>query len=346
MTAHSDQMLPLIEALIRYQYAANAGLPLAEFDRVSVEGYRVHPDLLRLFVDRREGVLAVLESELDDVRRSSREGLVRLFATSTQAYLHRNNQFVTLSKQDRQALDIIYTAYLEEMVRIVAEERDEAEAAQLLYQMVDAHLRRLQAFVARLGAAHSHGGTSLIDASVVCEEYPAPLQLAVLGVDPAQLCEPILDVGCGSRGLLVAHLRALGLDAYGLDRRVEPTEGLQEADWLEYPLSPSTWGTIVSHMAFSNHFLFHHLYKRGTPEAYAVRYMALLRALQVGGTLHYTPGLPFIERLLPRDEFRVERRDVPAARQSPIHAAYGRILGDGNGLGDGVLYATRVVRLA
>ncbi|NLG49667.1 MAG: class I SAM-dependent methyltransferase [Chloroflexi bacterium] len=346
LIAHSDQMLPLIETLIRYQYAANAGLPLAEFERANVEGYRVHPDLLRLFVDRREGVLAVLESELNDVHRSSREGLVRLFVTSTQTYLHRNNQFITLSKQDREALNIIYTAYLEEMVRMVTEERDEAEVAQLLYQTVDAHLHRLQAFVARLGAAHSEGGTSLLDASVVCEEYPVPLQLDVLGLGPDQLREPILDVGCGSRGLLVAHLRALGLEAYGIDRQIEPAEGLYEADWLEYPLAPSTWGTILSHMAFSNHFLFHHLYKRGTPEAYARRYMELLRGLQVGGMLLYTPGLPFIERLLPPDEFQVERHNVPAARQSPIHAAYGRILGNANGLGGGVLYAARVVRRA
>ena len=67
----------------------------------------------------------------------------------------------------------------------------------------------------------------------------------------------------------VAHLRGLGLQAFGIDRLVVPSEHLAEADWLEYRFPAATWGTIISHLAFSNHFIFHHLYKKGTPAAYA-----------------------------------------------------------------------------
>jgi hypothetical protein len=52
-------------------------------------------------------------------------------------------------------------------------------------------------------------------------EYSADLQLELLGIDTATIKQPILDIGCGSQANLVGHLRSLGLEAYGIDRRLE-----------------------------------------------------------------------------------------------------------------------------
>ena len=62
--------------------------------------------------------------------------------------------------------------------------------------------------------------------------------------------------------------------------------------------SAATQETIVSHQAFSTHFLFHHTHSEEQALAMAERMMAILRGLRMGGTFVYTPGLPFIEPLL------------------------------------------------
>jgi hypothetical protein len=125
-------------------------------------------------------------------------------------------------------------------------------------------------------------------------------------MDVATLIEPVLDVGCGSQSYLVHHLRSMGLDAYGLDRDVESAPFLINLDWLHFSFGVCCWGTIVSHMAFSNHFLFHHQYVYGIPEHFAYKYKEMLDALRVGGMMYYAPSLPFIEQVLPA-HFAVER---------------------------------------
>jgi hypothetical protein len=124
------------------------------------------------------------------------------------------------------------------------------------------------------------------------------------------MAEPILDLGCGEHARLVRYLRRHDLQAIGLDRVATEEEHALTADWFAVEQPPRTWGTIISHLAFSRQFLHHHL--RGGPdaEAYARLYMQLLRSLRPGGSLVYTPGLPFIEALLPAERYRVARRRI------------------------------------
>lgn len=88
-------------------------------------------------------------------------------------------------------------------------------------------------------------------------------------------------------------------------------------------------------MAFSNHFIFHHWYKNGNPEPYARQYMAILASLLPGGAFYYSPGLPFIEDLLPAERYKVIRRKVAGARY--VRSSFSEI-------GDEDLYTTQVTR--
>jgi hypothetical protein len=133
---------------------------------------------------------------------------------------------------------------------------------------------------------------------IPCEEYTPELQSKLLGLDIADLQEPLLDVGCGSEARLVTYLRSLGVEAYGIDRLAETGTGVNSGDWLETTFEEGAWGTIVSHMAFSNHFMHHHLKADGNIRGYAHKYMELLRALRPGGNFIYSPCLPFMEDLL------------------------------------------------
>ncbi|WP_149094616.1 class I SAM-dependent methyltransferase [Paenibacillus terrae] len=142
---------------------------------------------------------------------------------------------------------------------------------------------------------------------IPCEEYTPELQAKLLGLDIARLQEPVLDVGCGSEARLVGYLRSLGIEAYGTDRLAEKVTGVTQGDWLETTFEEDAWGTIISHMAFSNHFIHHHLKADGNIHEYAHKYMELLRAIRPGGSFIYSPCLPFMEKLLDiRTGYQVE----------------------------------------
>lgn len=162
------------------------------------------------------------------------------------------------------------------------------------------HRAELAAFVrARFGATPRE---------VVCAEYSPELQLAVLGLAGARLAEPILDVGCGEQALLVGWLRARGLDATGLDRALRSELGRApgtDGDWLKFDYGRERYGSVLSHLGFTLHFLHHHLAQRDAAYDYARAYMAILGSLKPGGRFVYTPGLPFLEPLLERSMYRV-----------------------------------------
>ena len=140
---------------------------------------------------------------------------------------------------------------------------------------------------------------------VACSEYSAEFQIDILGIDVRKLMEPVLDIGSGSGGVLVKHLRKSGLDASGIDRFPNKNSHIEAADWLEYDYGIRKWGTIISNLGFSNHFNHHHLKEGGEFAAYAKKYMDILNSLKVNGSFHYGPGLPFIEKYLDKEKYRV-----------------------------------------
>ena len=149
-------------------------------------------------------------------------------------------------------------------------------------------------------------------ASITCSEYDAEFQLNILNINLEKIKEPILDLGCGSNAKLVYYLRRLGMEAYGIDRTIKNTlyAIAIKADWFEYELKPNYWGTIISHLSFTNHFRRNHFKKNGNHIAYVRKYMELLDSLKPGGEFYYTPDLPFIEQFLSSDSYIVEKNDI------------------------------------
>lgn len=122
--------------------------------------------------------------------------------------------------------------------------------------------------------------------------------MGILTIRVSSIKQPFLDVGCGQQARLVHFLRKNGIEAYGIDRNAQNVNYLQKANWLDYSFKPNTWGTIVSHMAFSNHFMHHHLRADGRYGVYAKKYMEMLKSLKLGGCFIYAPTLPFMEKIL------------------------------------------------
>jgi hypothetical protein len=140
---------------------------------------------------------------------------------------------------------------------------------------------------------------------VACSEYSAEIQMEILRVDPLQLLEPILDIGCGSKATLVKYLCDIGYEAYGFDRISDNAPNLENADWLNFEFGNRKWGTIISNQGFSNHFRHHHLRNDGDFISYSKKYVEIINSLKPGGSFHYAPGLPFIEQYLDPSKFNI-----------------------------------------
>lgn len=212
-------------------------------------------------------------------------------------WLRRRNQFIELDAAALAQLDAVCAAGLRATATALASD-DPRAALRAVFRSVRAALGEF--VVDRLGAEPRE---------VVSGEYSAALQLEVLGLQLDTLGEPVLDVGCGPQATLVLALRAAGLQAEGIDRDAPATATV--ADWLQYAYGSDRWGAVISHLGFSLHLLHHHLAGRQAAFVHAEVYMQILRSLRVGGVFAYAPGLPFLERLLPRAQYEVTRGALP-----------------------------------
>lgn len=144
-------------------------------------------------------------------------------------------------------------------------------------------------------AVKMYSGDQEYAVPVACSEYPPDLQLSILNINLKQLIEPVLDIGCGRELNLVNFLRDNGIEAYGIDRFDNENPFYYKTDWLEYNFNIQKWGSLISNLGFSNHFIHHNKRSDGNFREYAQKYMEILNSLKTGGSFYYAPDLPFIE---------------------------------------------------
>lgn len=214
----------------------------------------------------------------------------------------RINQYYTFDKEDRQALRNLYT-------ELVANLKNRTSAADVIaeqhYQKLITWLKQTNPFAEQI---YSPKG-EMIEA-VACSEYSPDLQIEILDLDIKLVASPALDIGCGKQGRLVMFLREKGLEAFGFDRFAGENPYLSNADWFEFHFERGRWGTIISHLGFSNHFYHHHVRNDGNFAEYARKYMEILESLKPGGSFHYAPALPFVEQYLDSEKFRLTTRNI------------------------------------
>lgn len=209
----------------------------------------------------------------------------------------RVNQYFSFTKNTRNDLKNIYRQLFSN-IRDGSKEIEEISAI---------HYRNLKSWlqVNNPFAQDVYGKEEKILTPVACSEYSADFQIGVLRLKLKKILEPVLDIGSGSDGALVKHLRASGIEANGIDRFPNDNSNIEVADWLDYGYGIQKWGTITSNLGFSNHFNHYHLRESGEFAVYAKRYMDILYSLKIKGSFHYGPGLPFIEKYLDKEKFRI-----------------------------------------
>ncbi len=270
---------------------------------------RPSPQLTALLTSRPEQVGSFL-AELD---APGRRALLERLAHACLAQFMQANQFLSFSAGDEQALEAHYARLLDDLEALGSSPRARHEVETLMAR----HYARLKDFLILTNGEDSFEAyqKSPEVPTIPCAEYSAELQCELLGIVPSALRQPVLDLGCGSQATLVEHLRTHGVEAYGLDRLVDERPYLMRGSWLEHAWEARSWGTIISHMAFSNHFWHHYLKQDEKLAAYARTTREILRALKVGGTFIYAPGLPPVEAILEESgDYSLTRIPVGGAR--------------------------------
>ena len=326
-----DEIYPLLVEVIARRYQNNTHKSIQDVYQMDQDFLNLEPDNLQFVLTYRAEIVDILGNP------ELLSSLVRLFVILTLEFTFENNQFIAVGSKEELDLERIYQSYLQEMKMILIADIPLARIKQQFEELIAGHFidlhNNLTGFLDNPLSANVK--ENALFNRVVCRQYSPALQLKILGIRLENISEPVLDLGCGKAGQLVNYLNEKGIETYGVDRIVAGSERLIEADWLEFPLIPGFWGTIVSHMAFSNHFIFQHHYKNGKPEPYARQYMAALAALQPGGSFYYSPGLPFIEGMLPDRSFTVIRRSIASAANIQIEL--------GN-LPENALYSSQIIK--
>ncbi len=248
------------------------------------------PSLLLELVSAAEGEGSTL-GELRAVARS----MTVTFLDS----LRHLNQFFVASSELEGKLEVMLTKLLMDSATALrtATDTEETLSARLGMAAEQARLHIVQS----RGAALNR---------VISGRYAPQLQWAALGLSPDSLKGPVLDLGCGEDAFLVRGLRDLGIEAYGIDRRAPQDVGLS-GDWLTWDYGRDRWGTVISHLGFSLHFLHHHLGSEEQAARYAHAYLRIVRALVPGGTFAYVPSLPFFETHLPEGLCQLTHHPLP-----------------------------------
>ena len=213
----------------------------------------------------------------------------------------RVNQFFSFNAESITQLKAIY-ALLNQNIRALQKNASQTELnaiSQEHYVHLCDWLVQTNAFAGKM-----YDTTQEYVQPVACSEYPPDLQLNILQINPQNLLQPVLDIGCGRELNLVNYLRDNGIEAYGIDRFENENPYYTKTDWLEYNFKSSKWGSIISNLGFSNHFIHHNLRVDGKYREYAVKYMEILASLQPNGSFYYSPDLPFIEKLLDKPKYR------------------------------------------
>jgi hypothetical protein len=213
------------------------------------------------------------------------------------------NQFVSIDRKFENETNYLYHDF---MCRIVdlCESNSELNYKSVK-ELVENHQRRIQKIFYSKDELKYIGNTQKYINRIPCSEYSAQLQIRILRLQIAELKEPILDIGCGYNGNLVEYFREKGLEAYGIDRIVSSKKYLLKSNWLHEIYGDRKWGTVISHMAFSNHFYRSHLKNSNDFIIYANKYMEILKSIKVKGEFIYSPDLPFIECFLTGDNYQI-----------------------------------------
>ncbi|PPK83236.1 hypothetical protein BXY41_101299 [Lacrimispora xylanisolvens] len=213
---------------------------------------------------------------------------------------YRTDPYINFNAEDKLIIPQIYLLMLRDVSKFQIEEVEKRH-----YERICWFIRKTNPGIYQINRNPDRYAKHFTSA-----EYSSAFQMELLGIDRQHLKEPILDIGCGEHGYLVNYLREQGLEAFGIDRLQIDKGYFFNGNWLEFEYGNQRWGTIISNLSFSSHFLHHFSQKDGLDISYAKVYMKILKSLVTGGTWIYAPSITYFENLLPDNKYLVSQSPI------------------------------------
>ena len=213
---------------------------------------------------------------------------------------YRTDPYINFNDEDKLIIPQLYLLMLRDVSKFQIEEVEKRH-----YERICWFIRKTNPGIYQINCNPDRYAKHFTSA-----EYSSAFQMELLGIDRQHLKEPILDIGCGEHGYLVNYLREQGLEAFGIDRLQIDKGYFFNGNWLEFEYGNHRWGTIISNLSFSSHFLHHFSQKDGLDISYAKVYMEILKSLVTGGTWIYAPSITYIENLLPDNKYLVSQSPI------------------------------------
>ena len=209
----------------------------------------------------------------------------------------QNNQYISLSNKSITRINGIYQDLIIQLRSIAGQNCTGKDIEPVVIE----HRRRL---------IHELENNVFSDRSsqiyIPCAEYTPEFQQKLLRITDRKLQEPILDIGCGKKYGLLRSLKEDGYrKVYGIDQYTNAEPGIICCNWFEYTFEKETFGTIIAHMSFTNHFRRSILLDDDKKERYRNKYFEITNSLRENGLFIYTPAVTEIENSLDRKRFTV-----------------------------------------
>lgn len=209
----------------------------------------------------------------------------------------QNNQYVSLSNR---TINIINKIYMQLVLELRVLSTTDYGLKEIEY-IVENHRNKL--ISALKNNEYEDKQNQLF---IPCAEYTGEFQNEILRTDLTQLNEPIIDIGCGKNYELIKLLRRNGYSkAYGLDQYISNDSKIICSNWFDYIFQKNTWGTIIAHMSFTNHFRRSLITNDGKKTNYLSKYIEILHSLKKDGVFIYTPSVKEIEDNIDRTEYEI-----------------------------------------
>jgi hypothetical protein len=205
-----------------------------------------------------------------------------------------NNQYLELSKNEYSRILSIYIELVQNLRSIAYGSRSKTQ----IQTIVQEHRIKLIELL--------YKKTEKIDVIIPCAEYTNRFQQKMLRLNSDTLMQPVLDIGCGRKASLIKDLHKNGIKAFGLDQYISKEAYILCDNWLEYEFEANTWGTVISHMSFTNHYRRCITYKSKEQSKYETKFLEILESLKKGGSFIYCPSLPEVEKDLDKKKFEAK----------------------------------------
>lgn len=210
----------------------------------------------------------------------------------------QKNQFISLSNETINKINIIYYDLTRNLTQLGLVNQSDVQIALL----VNKHRERL------LSALLENSNYKTEDNLYIpCSEYSGLFQYRLLRLDEVNFREPIIDIGCGKNAELITYLKSKGYNnILGIDQYQSQNKEILCSNWLDYSFTPDSWNTVISHMAFSNHFRRSSILKDKMLADYKTKYYEILNAINISGLFIYTPSVRNIEDELDKKKYSIK----------------------------------------